>query len=107
VSKPLIDRIPFARILIGLTIVFVLSLGLCGLGFVSSWQGEDMPSRLSPLMSQAWRLDVLVMVLSALGVVVTGVAWVVAAIVGSSLAKASEPQNLFDEGDDTKLDKRD
>ena len=105
-SKRLVDRIPFAKILIGLTIVFGLSLGLCGVSFVLGWQGK-VPAGMAQLLDRSAGVEILFMVLSALGVVLTGVAWVVAAIVGSSLAKVSEPQKLFDEGDDTKLDKRD
>ena len=42
-SKPLVDRIPFAKILIGLAILFGLSLGLCGLCMAQIWNGKSVP----------------------------------------------------------------
>ena len=43
-SKPLVDRIPFAKILIGLAILFGLSLGLCGLSIAQIWNGKKCAS---------------------------------------------------------------
>ena len=46
------------------------------------------------------------MVLSAAGLILTAIVWVTLAAVGSFGEKVSQPQKLFDDGDDTKLDKR-
>jgi hypothetical protein len=38
------------------------------------------------------------------GILVTVVAWIVAAVVGSFSKKVSQPQNIANDRDDTKLD---
>jgi hypothetical protein len=100
-----VDRIPFAKILVVLIIVFGLSMGLCGVAFVTYWQGEEMPSRVGPLMSRAMGLDVAVMVLSAGGIAVTGVVWVMAVTVSGFRRKVSQSEKTTGKEDDTKLDK--
>jgi hypothetical protein len=65
-----------------------------------------MPHRWARLVNQAAGLDMLVLVLSAFGLVVTVIAWVVLAIVGSSVPKVSQPQKPSGELDDTNLDKK-
>jgi hypothetical protein len=105
-SKPLANRIPFAKIVIGLVIVFILSLGLCGVSLVVALQ-PGMPHRWARLVNQAAGLDMVVLVLSAFGLVATVIAWVVLAIVGSSVPKVSQPQNFSGEHDGTNLDKKD
>jgi hypothetical protein len=95
----LIDRIPFAKIVIGLAIVFFVSLGLCGLTFVLSSGAYKGFASLGVL-------ELVFMVLSAAGLILTAIVWVTLAAVGSFGEKVSQPQKLFDDGDDTKLDKR-
>jgi hypothetical protein len=95
----LIDRIPFAKILIGLAIVFIVSLGLCGITFIFSGSGSGAFASLGILELGA-------MALSAAGLILTTIVWVTLAAVGSFGEKVSQPQKLFEEGDDTKLDKR-
>jgi hypothetical protein len=46
------------------------------------------------------------MILSMAGLVVAVIAWVVLAIVGSSVPKVSQPQNFSGEHDDTNLDRK-
>jgi ABC-type dipeptide/oligopeptide/nickel transport system permease component len=100
-SKPLIDRIPFTRIVTVLAIVFGVSLGLCGLTLVVS-NGADGAGFLMGL----GMLELIAMALSALGLLLTLVAWVTLAVIGSFQAKVSQPQKLFDKEDDTNLDDR-
>jgi protein-S-isoprenylcysteine O-methyltransferase Ste14 len=95
----LVDRIPFAKIVIGLAIVFLVSLGLCGLTLVLS---EGVSSNFASLGI----VELFAMALSAVGLILTTIVWVTLAAVGSFGKKVSQPQKLFDEGDDTKLDKR-
>jgi len=73
ISKPLVDRIPFAKILIGLAILFGLSLGLCGLGIAQIWNGKSVPPGMDRLMNQAAGYDMLAMVLSAAGLLATAI----------------------------------
>jgi uncharacterized membrane protein len=103
-SKSLAERIPFVKILIVLVIVFALSLGLCGMGFVLDWRGAKVPPAIGRLMGQAVGYELLGMILSAVGILVTVVAWIVAAVVGSFSKKVSQPQNIANDRDDTKLD---
>jgi membrane protein implicated in regulation of membrane protease activity len=95
----LIDRIPFAKIVIGLAIVLIVSLGLCGLTFVlSSGVGSNFAS--------LGIIELVAMALSAAGLILTVVVWATLAAVRSFRDKVSQPQKLFEEGDDTKLDKK-
>ena len=82
-SKPLVDRIPFAKILIGLAIVFGLSLGLCGLGMVAVWNGKSVSGGVGNLLNKAAGYEVLAMVLSAGGILATAILWAVLMVVSS------------------------
>lgn len=74
-SKPLVDRIPFAKILIGLAILFALSMGSCGLGFALIWNGKSVPPGMDRLMNEAAGYDVLAIVCSGAGLLVTEIIW--------------------------------
>ncbi len=82
-SKPFVDRNPFAKVLIGLAILFALSLGLWGLGFALIWNGRSVPQGMDRLMNEAAGYDVLVMVYSAAGLLVTAIIWVVLTVASS------------------------
>jgi len=104
-STPLIDRIPFPKIVTVLAAAFGVSLGLCGLTFLlSSKSGIYHGERLFVGLGL---LELVTMVLSAAGLLLTVVAWVTLAAVSSFQEKVSQPQKLFDDEDDTKLDKKD
>jgi hypothetical protein len=87
-SKPLVDRIPFAKILIGLAILFALSVSLCGLSIALFWNGKSVPPGIDRVMNEAAGFDVLAMVLSAAGLLVTAIVWVVLTVVSSFSPKA-------------------
>jgi hypothetical protein len=97
--KRLIDRIPFAKIVIGLVIAFFVSLGLCGLTLVLSSGAYNG-------FATFGIVELVAMALSAACLILTLIVWVTLAAVGSFGEKVSQPQRLFEEGDDTKLDKR-
>ena len=100
-SERLIDRIPFAKIITVLAIVFGISLGLCGVTAVLSSGGNIGGSFLNGL-------GILVaagILLSLAGLVLTCAVWVTLSVFGSFSEKVSQPQKLFDEEDDTKIDK--
>ena len=86
-SKPLVDRIPFAKILIGLAFFFGLSLGLYGLSIAQIWNGKSVPPGMDRLMNQAAGYDMLAMVLSAAGLLATAIIWAVLTVVSSSSRK--------------------
>jgi len=94
-NKPLVDRIPFAKIVTVLAIVFGVSLGLCGLTFVVSSGGSNGGGFIWGL---GW-LEFAAMAISATGMVLTVVVWVILSAVSSFGSKASQPQKLFDEED--------
>lgn len=86
-GEPLVDRVNFARIVTVLAIVFGISIGMCGLTAVFS-------SRLGGAESIAVALgfiELIAMGLSALGLVLTVVVWVIASIFkGSGAAPGSD-----------------
>jgi hypothetical protein len=95
-SKPLVDRIPFARIVTVLAIVFGVSLGLCGMTWIiSSGNGSGVG-----LLIGLGMLELVAMALSAAGLVLTLVVWVILAAIGSFGKNASQPQKLFGEEDE-------
>jgi protein-S-isoprenylcysteine O-methyltransferase Ste14 len=95
-SKSLINRIPFAKILVVLAVVFVLSLGTCGLtASLSSNSGSQENGYV--VMMIAGLAGTL---LSGFGLLITTIVWVIAAATGSFSRKDSEPQRLLDEKDD-------
>jgi hypothetical protein len=86
-SQPLVDRIPFARILIGLAIVFAISLGLCGLTARAVLHGRTAPSGLDLFLEKTAVYDLLGMLLSAAGVLITCVVWIVMSVVSRARNK--------------------
>jgi hypothetical protein len=100
-STPLVDRIPFAKIVVILAIAFGISLGLCGLNMVLSIGGTQRFVALGPLLGIAGVLELVVMLLSAVGLVLTCIVWVIAAAIGGFRKKDQEPQKLFEDKDET------
>jgi hypothetical protein len=98
-SERLVDRIPFVKIITVLAIVFGISLGLCGVTFLSSGRGSG------GFLIGFGMLELAAIVLSAAGLALTLVAFVTLSIFGGFSEKVSQPQKLFDERDDTKFDK--
>lgn len=93
-SKPLVDRIPFAKIVTVLAIAFGIGLGLCGLSAVLPSSGEGF--HLNPLSLPS----VLIMVLSFLGLIMTLIVWIITRAIGGFSAKGSSPQTLFGNSDE-------
>jgi hypothetical protein len=94
------DRSIFAKTVVVLAIAFVAGIGLCGLDYFLAAHGIGKSTEdfgVGPLDG----VSLVVMGLSALGLVTTVVVWVLAAIIGSfgSSRGGSEPQRLFDKKD--------
>jgi hypothetical protein len=101
VSERLIDRIPFTKIVTVLAIVLAISLGLCGVTFsLSASMGAD-----ESFFIGLGILELVVIVLSAAGLVLTLIVVVTLWFFGSFSKKVSQPQKLFGEKDDTKIDR--
>jgi len=100
-NERLVNRIPFARIVTVLAIVFGISLGLCGLTFVISSGGNIGGDSLFTL----GMLELAALVGSATGLVLTLVVFVTLAVIGRFSKKVSQSENLTEEENDTKIDK--
>lgn len=99
-SKPLVDRIPFAKIVIVLASAFGIALGLCGMNLVLLNLGIGVGHNSGnyfggPLLSTLGIVELAVMVISAVGLVITVAAWVITSAVGGFRRGESEPQQLF------------
>jgi hypothetical protein len=97
----LVDRIPFAKILVVLAVTFGVSLGLCGVTLVMSAASHSGDGLLEGLGI----LELAAMALSAGGLILASLVWLILRVIGGSGGKVSQPQKLLDEEDDTKLDK--
>jgi hypothetical protein len=97
-GKPLVNRIPFLKIVIVLVILFGVSLGMCGvsaaLGVANS---SHMDRSGSQILGFSFVIEIAGMALSAVGLVVTVIAWMILGIAGSSSRSGAEPQQLPNE----------
>jgi hypothetical protein len=104
-SERLIDQIPFAKIVAVLATVFGISLGLCGITFVLSMGGARGRGGIGGFFVGLGVLELIAIVLSAALLALTLVVLVTLFIFESFSEKVSQPIKLFDERDDTKIDK--
>ena len=95
----LVDRIPFAKVVIVLAVAFGIGLGLCGvdIAFLDKFRspGEEFGPN-----TFVGGIGAIAMALSALGLVLTCVAWSVVGVVGAFEDRDSETQRLFEGKDD-------
>lgn len=101
-QQPLVDRIPFAKIVIGLVLVMLLSLGLCGLTLVISSSASPQINKMVDLLGPVVAVGLLG---SLAGLLVTCVAWGILAAVAGTASKVSQPEKLSTNQNDTNLDK--
>jgi hypothetical protein len=104
-SERLVDRIPFAKIITVLAIVFGISLGLCGVTFFLSMGGARSRGGFGGFFVGLGVLELIAIVASAALLALTLVVLVTLSIFGSFSGEVSQPVKLFDEEDDTKIDK--
>jgi FtsH-binding integral membrane protein len=95
-TKPRRKVFTFAKVVTVLAIVFVVSLGLCG---VTSAISSASPSQQN--------IYIVIMfaglggsVLSGLALFVTVIAWIISAVAGSSKHNAPAPRQIVDDKDD-------
>jgi hypothetical protein len=101
-GKSFADRVPFAKIITVLAVAFGVGLGLCCLNGTLAAAGvarKSIGAFADPILSIIGILSLAVMILSAIGLIITTILWVIAAVVGSFSPKESEPQRLFEEKD--------
>lgn len=102
-NKPLVDRIPFGKIVAVLAACLGIGLGLCGINlFISSHSAGESGRAfgLRPLFG----FSSLLVVLSVLGLTIALIMWALLAIAGNLTRSGSEPQGLFEKSDETKRD---
>lgn len=102
-SERLIDRIPFAKIIAVLATVFGISLGLCGVTFVLTMGGKG--GFIGEFFIGLGVLELIAIVASAVLLVLTLIVFVTLWVFSSFSEKVSQPQKLFGEEDDTKIDR--
>jgi hypothetical protein len=93
---------PFARIVVVLACTFGVGLGLCGLNAVLSLSGASVGgfgSAMGSLRGVVAIVSLAAMILSALGLVLTVIVWVVVEAFGIG-RRGSDPQTLFGDKDD-------
>ena len=94
-TEPLAQRIPFAKIVIILACTFGLGIGLCGITAFAA--GAMHGSRSSEnFLAVLGIIDAALILLSAVGLVVSVIAWVVFSLTGRSGSNQTDPQTLFD-----------
>ena len=86
-DEPLVDRVNFAKVITVLAVTFGISLGLCGLTAVLSSQTRGSGT----VLIFIGILELIVIGLSALGLVVTVIVWVVASIAAALLVVWKAP----------------
>lgn len=103
-SKPLVERFPYAKVVTVLASVFGVALGLCGVTWIASTR---LPGDGSIVMTIGF-LELAVIVLSSIGLVVTVIAWILANAFGNFTPGGNDPQKLFDSSaDDERSDEED
>jgi hypothetical protein len=100
-TDPTPKRFPFAKVVIVMVVAFLVGLGLCGLDFVLGSHGYGQPHAefsVGPLDG----VSLIVMVLSAAGLVLSLLVWALAAIVGgiASSGKDKGAEKLVDGDND-------
>ena len=94
-TEPLVRRIPFTKIVVILAVTFGIGFGMCGL---SAFVAGAMHSSRSAgnFLAIVMIIDAGVIVLSAIGLVLTVIVWVILSIIGRSSVNQSAPPTLND-----------
>lgn len=89
----LLERINFPKVVTVLAITFGVALGACGLTGIAATRGGN-----DALVSLAF-IELALILLSAVGLVLTVVVWIIASALGKTEHRGSAPQRLFDDKD--------
>jgi len=104
--KPLVDRIPFIRIITILAVSFTVGWGLCGLDFalVSAGVGKNHEEFYAGPLGL---ISLAVIIVSFLGLAISSIAYGALAALGSLgiLRRGGEPQRLFDNPEQSQHDR--
>src|SRR6201996_3416378 len=94
-SQSQTKSISFAKVVVFFAAALGVGIGLCGLDFFlgsKGIRGDSHGYSVGPLDG----VSLIVMILSALGLLITTLLWLVVAIVESLTHKGSDPQQLFE-----------
>lgn len=100
-----ISRFPFSKIVTLLAVSFGIGLGLCGLDAMVLDRFRNLDNEFGP-NTFVGLIGAFAILLSAGGLVITAITWVVTVAVDGFNNRGSGPQKLFDEEDETKHDDR-
>jgi hypothetical protein len=93
----LLERVNFPKVVTVLAITFGVALGACGItGVAAASSGGG-----NFLVTLAF-VELAVILLSAAGLVITAIVWIVASLLGQTRSKGSNPQVPFDDSIDKK-----
>lgn len=98
-GKFLVDRSGFFKTMTVLAIAFGVGLGMCGLSYALPSSDQEFHTN--------WLggISLLVIVISVLGLIITLIVWIIAAVVGSSPGKPWGGQTLFGDPEEKSHDK--
>lgn len=91
--------ITFAKVLVVCAVALGVGIGLCGLSYVLPSSDDEFHTNWLSLPS------LLLMGLSALGLIITAASWVITAAIGDLSVKNSGPQTLFGNSDEGSKDR--
>jgi hypothetical protein len=92
-GKPLVERIPFEKILIGFAVCAFISLGLCGADLVLEMRMTEYGNNtMQGILSVGGLVGLIGMLLSAVGIVLTAIIWIFLFVFKSSSSKEKEQQ---------------
>jgi len=119
-SEPLVDRFPFAKIVVILAIAFLVGVGLCGIDYLLAANGVGKSTEefgVGPLDGPS----LIIMALSAVSLTFILIAWALTGIISSFASddsmddpprplnlteKVSQPEKRLHPADDTNIDKQ-
>ncbi|MGA2048890.1 MAG: hypothetical protein ABSG96_14425 [Terracidiphilus sp.] len=102
-SDPTVKRFPFAKIVIVMAVSFLVGVGLCGLDIALGAHGYGKTGEFSAGPIDG--LSLIVMILSAAGLVLSLIVWLLAVIVRSAGSGAQENSPLKRPGDQDKSER--
>ncbi len=103
-SKPLVDRIPFAKIVTVLAIVFGVAIGMCGLNLLIAVPLGHVPQSASAVIVALMFIEAGGMLLSALGLFAVGALWLILKIAAGLSPADSGPHDASSPGDEDSHD---
>ena len=93
-----LERINFKRTVTILATVFGIALGLCGLNLLAS-RGGNLSNDATRILIGIGVLELTAIALSALGLILISILWIIATVLGKKYQEDPDLQRLFDDSD--------